>query len=600
MAGEEQARGTERTEEGRWSRRRAESGRASRLALGLAALALVTSELASAQSRTFYLDRVQLGGAPGDGLMVWRPEFTRTTSVYGAFAVGYALDPLRKNSVAEDPKTLGRMENLITQEVDIYALAGVQLFGRASLGVALPAALLQVTGSDPSRYGVGGGGLSDAPAALMDLRLDARVKLYEDARRTLRVGAYGELFFPTGNRQAFTSDGRVTGGFLGSIEWAPEPVILSFMVGPEFRPANGIGGLKGTLSIGDELRFAGGAFLPLRSDTLRVGVEVWGTTGLSENRQGESTFFDKQNTAVEWLGEARFALNEARSLYAQGGVGTRLTSGYGAADFRALAMVGGAWTPAESRGVSRAPELGLGAIAPPKDTDRDGYPDSIDACPTEAEDEGAPLPYDGCPTRDADRDGLADTADACPEGAEDLDGVTDEDGCPEEDRDRDTISDAEDRCPTQAGPASPNAAEHGCPTGAKFEEGTTEIVLLRPVQFETARAVIREESFPVLDEVVAVLASHPELAIAVHGHTDNRGVPAANRRLSEARAAAVVAYLVAHGIGPERLQSFGFGADQPVDTNTTAEGRAQNRRVELHVVGGAAAAPSEIEVLRIE
>ena len=101
------------------------------------------------------------------------------------------------------------------------------------------------------------------------------------------------------------------------------------------------------------------------------------------------------------------------------------------------------------------------------------------------------------------------------------------------------------------------------------------------ILFDTNSDRIRPESTPTLREITAMLREHAALRIAVEGHTDNAGQAAANQALSERRAAAVRAFLVAQGIEAARVQSRGHGASKPAAANTTPEGRKQNRRVEL-------------------
>jgi len=184
---------------------------------------------------------------------------------------------------------------------------------------------------------------------------------------------------------------------------------------------------------------------------------------------------------------------------------------------------------------------------------------------------------------DRDGDGIPDVEDACPDVPEDKDGIQDEDGCPEEDADSDKIPDTEDRCPTVPGPRNDIAERNGCPSLTRFEEGS-EIQLLEPIQFDTGKATIKPVSFPILDEVVALMKARMDVKIAVHGHTDSVGSDASNLKLSKDRAASVMKYLVDHGISPERLQSEGFGETKPIESNDTAEGRLKNRRVEFKVV----------------
>ena len=86
---------------------------------------------------------------------------------------------------------------------------------------------------------------------------------------------------------------------------------------------------------------------------------------------------------------------------------------------------------------------------------------------------------------------------------------------------------------------------------------------------------------PIIDQIVQMMNSNPDLKIGVEGHTDNVGTPASNKTLSEARAKSVVSAIVAQGIAADRLSPVGFGQDKPIADNNTEEGRAQNRRVEL-------------------
>jgi len=107
-------------------------------------------------------------------------------------------------------------------------------------------------------------------------------------------------------------------------------------------------------------------------------------------------------------------------------------------------------------------------------------------------------------------------------------------------------------------------------------------VLVYGIYFDFNSANIREESEPVLKEIADALKAHPDWKLSVNGHTDNVGGNAYNLKLSDKRAAAVKQALVErYEIGPDRLDTAGFGAGSPIETNETPEGRARNRRVEL-------------------
>lgn len=101
------------------------------------------------------------------------------------------------------------------------------------------------------------------------------------------------------------------------------------------------------------------------------------------------------------------------------------------------------------------------------------------------------------------------------------------------------------------------------------------------INFDFGKAEIRPDSKPVIDQVVQLLQSNPDLKLSVEGHTDNVGDPKSNMLLSENRAKAVVAAIVAQGIEEARLGARGHGQDKPIADNSTEEGRAKNRRVEL-------------------
>lgn len=107
-------------------------------------------------------------------------------------------------------------------------------------------------------------------------------------------------------------------------------------------------------------------------------------------------------------------------------------------------------------------------------------------------------------------------------------------------------------------------------------------VTTRGILFDVNSDVIREESAPTLEEIGTMLQQHPDLSIAIEGHTDSDGEEAFNQDLSERRAAAVKRHLIeTYRIDGSRLETAGYGESRPVAPNDTAEGKQQNRRVEL-------------------
>jgi outer membrane protein OmpA-like peptidoglycan-associated protein len=110
-------------------------------------------------------------------------------------------------------------------------------------------------------------------------------------------------------------------------------------------------------------------------------------------------------------------------------------------------------------------------------------------------------------------------------------------------------------------------------------------IVTHGILFDTGSDVIKPESGPTLRAILALLNEDPGLKFAIEGHTDDQGGPKVNGPLSDRRAAAVKAWLVNQGIDAGRLTSKGLGQSKPIDSNDTAEGRANNRRVEFVKVG---------------
>jgi outer membrane protein OmpA-like peptidoglycan-associated protein len=119
----------------------------------------------------------------------------------------------------------------------------------------------------------------------------------------------------------------------------------------------------------------------------------------------------------------------------------------------------------------------------------------------------------------------------------------------------------------------------------KVDAASGTIVLDQQVQFGTGNAEILESSAPLLLELANALKAHAEIVrVRIEGHTDSHGSRQNNTLLSRNRAASVANWLTANGVAAERLEAWGCGAENPIETNKTIEGRAKNRRVVLLIV----------------
>ena len=147
------------------------------------------------------------------------------------------------------------------------------------------------------------------------------------------------------------------------------------------------------------------------------------------------------------------------------------------------------------------------------------------------------------------------------------------------DRDHDGVSDETDICPDIAGPAE----NHGCPVYKRVIVKHDKLELSEKIMFAFDRADIDKVSLPLLDEVVQALKDNKGIHVQIEGHTDSKGPREHNKALSEQRAESVLSYVRDHGIAADRLAFKGFGSTLPTDTNQTAAGRENNRRVEFVV-----------------
>jgi outer membrane protein OmpA-like peptidoglycan-associated protein len=227
------------------------------------------------------------------------------------------------------------------------------------------------------------------------------------------------------------------------------------------------------------------------------------------------------------------------------------------------------------------------------DSDGDGVPDSLDKCPNTPQ--GVKVDANGCPL-DSDRDGVPDYLDKCPNTPAGV--QVDKNGCPL-DSDGDGIPNYLDKCPDT--PAGVKVDQNGCPLDSDGDgvpdyldkcpntpKGATVdkngCWSIQGVTFEYNKAEIRPDARTILDQNVQVLKANPTMKVEIIGHTDSVGSARYNQALSERRAEAVKQYFESQGIASDRMTARGMGESQPIASNETPEGRAENRRVEIRIL----------------
>ncbi|WP_434391120.1 OmpA family protein [Melittangium boletus] len=507
--------------------------------------------------------------------------------------------------------------------------------GRSTLHVAAawaPLTRLQVAGQVPlvMLQNLGPGALNPAaPTSFLLSTPTVGVRLgllTQSAQGGFDVAVGADVGLNVGNADGYARDDgprflpRVMAGrHLG-------PLRVALDVGLMIRPGGRITeeSPRAQDELGNEVRLAGA--LASTGRRTRWELNVRGMVPLS-----------KQPGSMELLPGLRYLVNPSLELFGLAGVGLGKTPGTPL--FRVLA--GGSFgsvLPRQGPGEASV-RCDLGQSLPPeecpnRDDDGDGLRNGLDRCPL---DPGNGEP-DGCPIKDTDKDGIMDRLDACPlepgpasrQGCpvrdEDGDGVEDEEdrcprepgprenqGCPLVDNDKDGISNDDDRCPDEPGPperegcpeedldkdgvpnredmcvnAKGEASNLGCPAHElPLVSLAVDHLELRgnKVAFEKGQARLRPGVSLVLDWVARVMREHPEIPLVLVGaHTDDQGMADTNRLLTQQRAEVVRRYLIDKGVPAERLEARGYGPDVPLDTNLTANGRENNRRVEFKIL----------------
>jgi len=374
---------------------------------------------------------------------------------------------------------------------------------------------------------------------------------------------------PTGGGTDFTGDGGTSVENRFVLDHRAGRIALAAHLGYAWRQE---GARIANLYVDDELLWSIGAEYAITPDQLSAGLAVYGRVGLmSDPDAGEAMNGPNgEERPAEALASMRYWATP--SIAIEAGLGTAVSNGYGAPDFRALAGV--RWVhrkPAEPEPVAEpapAPEPAPEPAPPP------------------------PEPAAPPPPADTDGDGILDVDDACVSDPEDKDGFQDDDGCPELDNDGDGLADGVDTCPLEPETYNGTSDEDGCPDEvATVTVTSTAVEITETIYFDTNRARIKSRSHKLLGAVAAALAAHSTLRVRIEGHTDDRGNDDWNQELSQKRADAVRDYLIGKGIDAARLEAIGYGKSRPKVEGRSKKARDLNRRVEFVIIGDADAAP---------
>ena len=523
-----------------------------------AATALLSSRVALGQA-TGALERFQPSPS-GDALFgVASPAVGGHLVARGTAIFDFAYRPLS----IQDGTT---RDVIVSRQGTLHLDASLALWDRLLVSVDMPMVLVQA-GDSPTVDGVAF--LSPSGVQAGDLRLGARARIYGGYWDAFQIGAGGYVWAPTAPSQSYAGDGKVRGEPQIQLGGRVRHFVWSATVGTELRASTH----PGTLEAG------AGAAVVLGEELVQLGPELTVTVPFSTDRSFSTpavTITSASPTGAELLLGAK--VRPLRALVLGAGAGPGLTHGYGTPVWFAVGSIG--YEPLPPR--------------PDKvDTDGDGIPDVVDACPTVRGVHSQDPHKNGCPpVEDRDGDGIPDATDACPT----VPGVRSEDprknGCPL-DTDEDGIPDAEDACPTEKGSRDPDPRQNGCP---HVRVTATEIVITKQVYFLFARSQITQTVDPVsndlLTEVLGAINQHPEIElIEVQGHTDNVGTDHFNMVLSQARADAVRQWLVTRGVAGKKLIAKGYGSHVPQASSDTEEGRRENRRVQFKIIVHAKKAP---------
>lgn len=519
----------------------------------------------------------------------------------GNLVLNYSsLSLVRENSA-------GVVTPIVDQQLALHAVVGIGFTDFLQLDLGLPVYLVnegtKLSGQTFDSFGVG------------DLSARPKANFISSKDGGFGLGMLVDFSIPTGDSESF-----VGGGFA-----ATPKLLVDYKIGDFLMAANVGASIRESvvldnLSQGSAFEYGVGGQYSLLNGLFLIDGELFGRSSFDD-------FFGSDDSPLEGLLGGRIVTSSGFQIFA--GAGGGLVSGAGAPAFRAYTGIGYAQRSNDFDGDGifnkadacidiredldgfededgcpdddndqdqildaddTCPDLAEDLDGfededgcPDEDNDKDGILDVDDKCPNEPEDKNNFQDGDGCPDgdTDSDGDGIKNAVDKCVDKPEDKDGFEDEDGCPDADNDKDGILDADDKCPNKPGLAE----NKGCPSEKpKAVLNDKEIQILEKVFFETDKAIIKGDSYPLLNEVGLIIRTNPKVVVEIGGHTDDKGKDEYNMQLSRARAKSVEAYLINKGVKPTQLTAVGYGETKPLEAKKNKAARAKNRRVEFRVL----------------
>ena len=513
--------------------------------------------------------------------------------VTGGFYLHYAHIPMQIQYM--DTKA---QKSVIYNQTYMDLYASLSLFKWAEIAISMPFALYERTDFNQDIYPLH---KADKASGTGDMRIVAKGKILDLRKYPVGLALIADLSVPTASADnKFLGDDAVTFAIIAAAEFNPwSKSRMSVNLGYRYRPHRNVY----DFDMGQSLILAGAAAIPFFHEDLDFIADFRGEIKVDTKNKHLSS--EERPFEADFAFRYRFLHGQSwyRGLALTAGVGAGLNS-VGAADVRLFLGLNFHWvnggvlnydfnTGGYLSAIDPCPDPDLTPLSqiPERcrnvtvDSDGDTIPDSQDKCPFSGR--VGFIDETGCPD-DKDGDTIADYEDLCP----DQGGNVDIHGCPKPvdvDTDGDTIMDSVDQCPAKPETFNGYEDEDGCPDSdpdALVSLTDGKIDIKEQVFFETSKAIIKQESYELLNQVAQLLIDNPHIGnITIEGHTDSRGKYTSNMKLSQDRANSVMKYLVNQGVDSSRLNAIGYGPDKPIDTNDTAEGRARNRRVEFVVLG---------------